>query len=334
MRRTGSRGIHRGMAAAVGLVVAAGAAAGCDGTGSGAGGGTWRPTRPVTIDMPFAPGGGSDIFGRALQTGIKAVQPKVNVNVVNKPGGSGSIGYSYLYEQQGSPYTLVPSESTAVALPQTTKTPWKWTDFTPIMQIGEDVVMLVVPESSPYKNLKSVVAAAKTGKALRMGVSGTTGPDAVDEMLMQRQKGIKFNQVVVDSGGEMVTSLLGGDIDMGMLNPSEVIGQIKAGKLRAIAVFAKKRYTRAPLNAVPTAKEQGVDVAFTQYRGVFAAGGITNAQRKYWEDTVRKWTKTPGYKRYVDSGYLNPVQRGHDAFVAYLKETENQLKAAYGKNGS
>ncbi|HEY3684710.1 MAG TPA: tripartite tricarboxylate transporter substrate binding protein [Streptosporangiaceae bacterium] len=323
------------MAAAVCVVVAAGAAAGCNGTGSGgAGGGAWRPTRPVTLDVPFAPGGGSDIFGRALQAGIKAVQPNVNVNVVNKPGGSGSIGYSYLFEQQGSPYTLVPSESTSVALPLTTKTPWKWTDFTPIMQIGEDVVMLVVPASSPYKDLKSVVAAAKSGKALRMGVSGTTGPDAVDEMLMQRQKGIKFNQVVVESGGEMVTSLLGGDIDMGMLNPSEVIGQVQAGKLRAIAVFAKKRYTKAPLDSVPTAKEQGVNVAFTQYRGVFAAGGITKAQQKYWEDTVGKWTKTPGYKRYVDSAFLNPVQRGHDAFVTYLKDTENQLKAAYGKNGS
>lgn len=336
MRLTARSGrIRRGMLALTCAALAAGMVA-CSGqaAGTGGGGGAWKPTRPVTIDVPFAAGGGSDVFGRALQKGIEDVRPDVNVNVVNKPAGSGAVGYSYFYTQKGNPYYLLPSETTGVALPLTTKTPWKWTDFTPIMQIAEDVNLLIVPANSPYKDLKSVVAAEQSGKKLRMGISGTTSPDGVCTTLMEKKKGISFNRVVFDSGGELVTSLLGGDLDLGMLNPSEVIGQMKAGKVRAIAVFADKRYTKAPLDSVPTAKEQGVDVAFTQYRGVFATGGITPAEQKYWADTITKWTKSPAYHSYIESNYLNPVQRDHDAFVTYLKDYEKQLRAAYGKSGS
>jgi putative tricarboxylic transport membrane protein len=305
-----------------------GSLAGCNADSSGADSGSnWKPTRNVTIEVPFAPGGGSDVFGRALQKGIKEVRSGVNVTVENRAGGNGAVGYSDFFTKKDNPYYLLPSETVGVALPITTKTPWRWTNFTPIMQIAEDVNLLIVPKDSPYTDLKSVVAAGKQGKRMRMGITGATSVDGVDTSMMERDQGISFDGVTFDSGGEEVAGILGGNIDMAMLNPSEVIGQINAGKVRAIAVFAEDRYKRAPLDAVPTAKEQGVNVSFTQYRGVFATGGITAAQQKYWADTIAKWTQSPSYKNYVESNYLNPVQRNHDEFVSYLKDYQTQLES-------
>lgn len=275
--------------------------------------------------VPFAPGGGSDVFGRTMQKGIEEVRPDVNVSVENRAGGSGSVGYSFFLQKKGDPHYLLPSETAAIALPLTTDTPWKWQDFTPVMQVAEDVSLLIVPADSPHKDLTSFVAAAKS-KKLRMGLSGSAGTDAINTSLVERDQGVKFNRVVFESGGEMTTSLLGGDIDGGVLNPSEVIGQIEAGKVRAIAAFSEERYERAPLDTVPTAKEQGVNSSSTQYRGLFAPGGLTDAQRQYWEDTIVEWTKSESYDKYISSNYLRPVQRKHTEFVSYLKESEGEAK--------
>lgn len=320
------------MSAGAVLTALTGSLTACNTNTGAASGAAWKPTRSVTIDVPFAPGGGSDVFGRALQQGIQKVSPGVHVNVEDRPGGNGAVGYSYFFTKRSDPYFLLPSETVGVALPITTKTPWKWSDFTPIAQVAEDVNLLVVPSGSPYKDLKTTVAAAKQGKQIRMGLTGAISVDGVDTSLMERNQGVTFDRVSFDSGGEEVAGLLGHDIDMAMLNPSEVIGQLKAGKLRAIAVFADQRFKQAPLNTVPTAKEQGVNVSFTQYRGVFATGGITAAQQKYWEDTITKWTRSPSYTQFIQTAYLNPLQRGHDAFVSYLKSYQVSLESVLKKN--
>lgn len=315
------------VAGVLGAVVAGCGSAGSGGGGGGASGSGWEPTQTVTITVPYAPGGGSDVFGRALAKGIEQTQDGVNVKVVNKPGGSGTVGYSEFFTQKGNPHYLLPSETAGVVLPFTTEVPWTWKDFTPIMQIAEDAIMLVVAADSPLQNLDDIKQAAQD-KQLRIGTSGATGPDSIVAKLWERQADMKFRHVAFGSGGEIVASLLGGDIDMGMLNPSEAIGQIEAGKLRGVTVFAEERYERAPLNEVPTAKEQGVDVTFAQYRGVFAPGGLSQAEIDYWVQAVTAWTKTKGYKQgYIDKNFLKPVQRKHKEFVSYLENYEKQVQS-------
>ncbi|MGH3321352.1 MAG: tripartite tricarboxylate transporter substrate binding protein [Streptosporangiaceae bacterium] len=314
-----------------GTVAACGSASG--GAPAGAGGSSWKPSQTVHMDVPFAPGGGSDVFGRAIAQGFEKVRPGLNVTVQNRAGGSGAVGYTFLYSKKGDPYYLLPSETTAVALPLATKTPWKWTSFTPIMQVAEDTSLLLVPTDSPYKSLKDVIAAAKHGKHLRIGVTGTLSIDAIQVALMEKDAGIQLRRVVFESGGEMITGLLGGNVDMGMLNPSEGIEQVKAGKVRGIAVFSDHRYKRPPINKVPTAKEQGVDVSVGQYRGLFAAGDLTDAQIKYWVQTARKWTQSPSFKKYIKQNHLRKVIRPHDEFVPYLHTYDSTIKKALKASG-
>jgi putative tricarboxylic transport membrane protein len=307
--------------------------AGCGGQAEQEGGGSgWEPTRNVVMIVPFEPGGGSDILGRAIASGIEEVRPDVNVNVENRAGGSGAVGYSYLLEQQGEPHYLLASETAGVALPITTDTPFHWTDFTPIAQIAEDATLLVVNQDAPYRSLSDVIDAAGQERVI-VGVAGATGLDTIVTSLMEEDQGVEFERVVFESGGEIVAALLAGDIDIAMLNPGEVIGQLEAGDMRALVAFADERYEGGQLSGIPTAKEEGVDVSFTQYRGAFGAGGIAPEERAFWEDALVEWTETESYNEYIESNYLISVVRTGQEFEDYLKEYESTLESVLGESG-
>lgn len=308
-----------------------GQAGGQNGSGSG-----WKPNRNVEMDVPFSPGGGSDVFGRALASGIEQVRSDMNISVNNRSGGSGVTGYAYLLNHKADPYVLLASESGAgVALPIAQKVPYTWKDFTPIAEVAEDHTMIIVPSGSSFKSLKDMIKAAKQGK-VNVGVSGKTGTDAIAFNLIAQKAGVKFNQVVFQSGGEINAALLGGDIDAAGSNPSESIGQLKANKVRALALLSEKRYSGGLLSKVPTAAEQGVSIDVTptlQYRGPFAAGGITDAQRTYWEKATIAWTKTKSYKKYINNNYLTSTIRTGQEFEDFLAKQQSTIKAALKNSG-
>src|SRR5699024_1740381 len=118
--------------------------------------------------------------------------------------------------------------------------------------------------------------------AIRVGISSKGSLDDIQIGNLEDETGAKFRRVVSGSGGDVVTQLLGGSVDAGVLNPGEVIGQLEAGKLKALAVFSSDRLEGKELEDVPTAKEQGADVTIGQWRGVLAPPGITKAQTQYW----------------------------------------------------
>lgn len=285
----------------------------------------WSPTRPVTMVVPFSPGGGSDIFGRAMASGLEEIVPDLTMKVENRTGGSGAVGYSYLLAQQGDPHFLLPSETTGVALPLSTDVQFHWTDFTPIAQVAEDAVMLVVRDDAPYEAPTDFVDAAKE-ESLAVGVASATGVDSVNVELLESDQGIELQTIVFNSGGEIVVALLAGDIDAGMLNPGEVLGQIEAGDLRAVTVFAENRYQDGLLSDVPTSLESGIDVSFTQYRGPFAAGNITDEQRAFWEDAFREYVESDQYRKYVSDNMLIATQRFGQEFEDYLERYEETLE--------
>jgi putative tricarboxylic transport membrane protein len=306
---------------------------GCGQAGGGGGGGAgWEPTQDVVMIVPFEAGGGSDILGRAMAAGMEQVREGVNITVENRPSTTGAVGYSYLLEQQGDPHFVLASETTAVALPITTETPWTWEDFTPIGQIAEDATLLIVPQDSEFASLQDVIDAAEQSR-LTVGVVGTTGLDTIVFGLLEENAGVEFERVVFESGGELVTALLGGDIVMASLNPSEVIGQLEAGDLKALVAFAEKPYEGGELADVPTAKEEGFDVAFTQYRGLLGPGGIQPEERQYWADALVAWTETDNFDKYIRDNYLISLIRTGQEFENYLQQYEKTIREVLGETG-
>ena len=309
---------------ALSLAACGGGDSGGGGDNGGGGGGEFTPRGDVTMIVPFGAGGGSDLAGRATATMIEAANDDVNVNVENREGGSGAVGYSHFLGQAGDGETLLATETALLALPISGEVEFDYTDFTPIMKLGDDFTLMVVAADSPYETCTDVVEAAESER-ITAGISGITGLDNIVFTLTEQQTGVEFDRVPFESGGELTAALLGGQIDVASLNPGEIIGQLEAGEVKALCAFSEERYADyEELADIETAKEQGIDVAFAQFRGVLAPGGIDDAARDFWIETMEAAVETDEYEEYVESNYLQANTAAGDDFVEYI-EGNNEL---------
>lgn len=280
--------------------------------------------------VPFSAGGGSDIAGRAMADGLEKTTNGLNVTVENRDGGSGAIGYSYFLSRKGNPRYLLASETAMLALPASQKVKFTYRDFTPIMKVGEDYTLLVAPKNSPYTSCADVAKQSKS-KRVVAGVSGTAGVDNIVLNLTEQQVGAKFDRVPFESGGELTAALLGGQIQIASLNPGEIIGQLRSGDVKALCAYSPKRYTYKELKDIPTAKEQGIDVALAQYRGMIAPGGITKAQQNGWIAAGKKFEKSKQYDTYIEKNYMQPATAYGDDFGKYLAANDKVVRKALKK---
>jgi putative tricarboxylic transport membrane protein len=312
------------VAGVLAVAVFSGCATGSAGE-SAAGTGGPRPVGPVTMVVPFAAGGGSDIAGRAVADGLASVTPGLRVDVDNREGGQGAVGYSYLLGKRGSPNFLLATETSLLAIPAAVEVPFSHRDYTPIMKLGHDYTLLVARPDSPITSCAQATSASRQRRVLA-GISGAMGPDAVVFDQLNRKAGARIDTVPYQGGGETMAAVLGGQVDLASLNPSEVIGQLRAGELKALCVFADQRYTYPELAGIPTSVEQGVPVVFAQFRGVIAPGGLNPRARQYWIDAARRFAGSPAYRDYIASEYLQPRPAFGDSFGQYLAAARGDIE--------
>lgn len=287
-------------------------------------GGDSGPGSAVMI-VPFSAGGGSDVSGRAIASGLEEAAG-VNITTENREGGSGAVGYSYFLGQQGNEGVLLASETALLALPLTQEVQFDYTSFTPIMKLGDDYTLLVVRDDSPFESCDQVVDSAESDRVIA-AVSGATSLDEIVFTLVEQDQNVTFDRVPYESGSEVLAGLLGGTVDVASLNPSEVLGQIESGDLRALCAFADDRYEYEALADIPTASEQGIDVAFAQYRGFIAPGGISEEARQFWIDAAEEFAASDAYTEYIESNLMQPDAEYGDDFVAYLEGNNADLEA-------
>jgi putative tricarboxylic transport membrane protein len=312
------------------LALSLAACGGEGGASSSDGDGGFEPRGDVTMLVPFGAGGGSDLAGRATATMIEAAQEDLTVSVENREGGSGAVGYSYFLSEAGNENLLLASETALLALPISGEVEFDYTDFTPIMKLGDDFTLMVVQADSPYESCSDVVDAAENERVVA-GISGITGLDNIVFTLTEQETGVEFDRVPFESGGELTAALLGGQIDIASLNPGEVIGQLQSGDLKALCAFSEERYSDyEELADIETAKEQGIDVAFAQFRGVIAPGGISDEARDYWIETMEAAVETDEYQQYIEDNYLQSNTAAGDEFVDYLKGNNELLQQVIG----
>jgi len=275
---------------------------------------SWKPERPIEFVVQAAAGGGSDIFARTIakiMTSEKIVT--VPVNVVNKPGGSGAVAYSYLRTKRGDPHVIATATSSYLTTPIQGHSPVSYKDFTNIAVLCVEDYVAVVRAESPYKTLKDVIEAArKKPNGIRIGGSSVGSSDNIIEHRLEKTAGVQLNYIVFQSGGEVNAALLGGSVDLASPNPSEAAQLITAGRLRPLAMFSPERLSNWP--NVPTAREQGFDVTLEQHRGLVAAGGITKEQALFWENAMVKLFQSPDFKKYMSDNGLRPLLKvGEDS---------------------
>ncbi len=217
------------------------------------------PSRPLTLVIPVAAGGTTDIAGRAL---AKQLKDELGQTVVvdNRPGASGSIANSAVARAAPDGYTLVLSyEGFHAGNPVMQKSlPWNpINDFTPIAEVIRGPHVLLVPANSPAKSLPEFIALArqKPGQ-LNYGSSGNGSIQHLGAELLQLKTGTKMVHVPYGGAAPAMQDLLAGRIDVFLTTPPTAIAHLEAGKLRALAITSEKRHPKLP--NVPTTAEAGL----------------------------------------------------------------------------
>lgn len=283
----------------------------------------------LKILAPAAPGGGWDGTARAMQQVLTASGIGKNVQVNNIPGAGGSIGLAqFVNTAKGDPNQIMVNGFVMVGSLIMNKSPVNLGMVTPIARITAEAEVIVVPATSPIKDAKDLVAAMKADLAKVTFAGGSAG--GVDHILAGLLAGTvgldgsKVNYVPFSGGGEALAAMLSGRVTAGISGWGEFEGQIKAGKLRAIAVSSPERLKDNP---TPTLKEQGINLDMINWRSVMAAPGISAEQKKAISEAIDKMVKSKEWKDVL-------VQRGWDdsylpepAFGEFLKAEQTRVEA-------
>jgi tripartite-type tricarboxylate transporter receptor subunit TctC len=216
------------------------------------------PSRPIRLVVPFPAGGGTDLIAREVANKVATTQGW-SIIIDNKPGSGGNLGVDAAAKAPADGYTLVLGQTSNLAINPTLypRLPYKpEKDLDAIGLVAQAPLVVVVAADSPYKTLADVVAAAKAKpESLNYASSGNGTVAHLAAELLQKAAGVKFTHVPYKGAAQGSTDLIGGQIQMYVSSVPTLIGYIKNGKMRALAVTSQQR--TADLPGVPTVAESG-----------------------------------------------------------------------------
>ncbi len=278
------------------------------------------PTKAIDIFVPYSPGGGTDIMYRNMEKIISQYklvpQP---INIINKPGGGGSIGKAACLAKPADGYSFTCFDLSTVSHQIDGKAKWDYRkDFTYIARLVSDINLIIVRSDSPVNNAKDLVEAIKKKGSFSMGGTGVGGPDQFGNISLNKATKQSFTYVPYNSGGEVLTNLLGGHIDGAWANPNECVGQLEAKQVKIVGVCTDKRSPMFPNH--PTMKEQGYNAISIQTRSFVAKGGTSPEIVDYWVQVLDKMRKTPEWTKYLKDSLL---EDGWLVKGDFLKDAEN-----------
>jgi putative tricarboxylic transport membrane protein len=261
----------------------------------------WQPTKPIEINAPTTPGGSVDMTARLLQKILQdAGLVKVPVSVINKPGGGGAVSIAYLNQHAGDAHFVAVNTPNIIANDINGRSV-RYTEVTPLATMASQYTMLAVRADSPLRNGKDLMERLRKDPA-SLAVSTPTTLGSVNHMayaLLARAGGLdvkKLKPVILGSGSEGVTAVLGGHVDAHSGTTSSAKRLVEAGKLRVIGIAAPKRLG-APYENTPTWTEQGYPVVMDTWRGVIGPRGMTREQIAFWNGVLAKAAASDAWKQ-------------------------------------
>jgi putative tricarboxylic transport membrane protein len=288
----------------------------------------YKPARPIEVVVHTGPGGGSDLLARAVALMIeKEKLLPVRMQVVNKTGGNGAVAAAYLAEKKGDPNTLgfftgvwLNNPLTSAEARVTLK------DLTPVARLVLEPAVIAVKADAPYKAFPDFIAAAKQSPGqLKQSGGSITSRDNVVRQLLQKATGARWAFISFPGGGERIAALLGGHVNMMVIEPAEAGEHIRAGNMRVLAQVSDRRLPAFP--DVPTLKEAGFDIpSVPQVRGVVAPPAVPKENVAYWEEVFRKLTRTDSWRKFLadnqfEDGYQNAAElaKFYDEFTDRMR---------------
>jgi putative tricarboxylic transport membrane protein len=291
-----------------------------------------RAAAAVKMMIPANPGGGWDTTGRALGRALQEAGA-ASVSYENKGGAAGALGLAqFINAAKGDGNALMVMGAVMVGGIITGKPPVNLSQATPIARLTSEYNVFVLPSNSPFRTMADVVAQLKKDPgSVKWGGGSRGSTEHIAAAMIAQRVGVdpaRINYVAFRGGGEATAAILGGNVTVGGSGYSEFAEYIKAGKMRPIAVTSAKR-----LNDVPTLKEQGIDVEIGNWRGVYGAPGITDAQRKALTDLVLAAIRTKAWQEALQKNDWTPAVLTGAAFEKFVDDEFAALRAVMVKSG-
>jgi putative tricarboxylic transport membrane protein len=285
--------------------------------------------------IPANPGGGWDTTGRALGKALQEAGAAASVQFENKGGAAGALGLAqFVNASKGDGNALMVMGAVMVGGIITGKPPVNLATATPLARLTSEYNVFVLPAESPLKTMKDVVDQMKKDPgSVKWGGGSRGSTEHIAAAMIAREVGVdasKINYVPFRGGGEAVAAILGGNVTVGGSGYSEFAQYIDAGKMRAIAVTAA---TRLKGINVPTLKEQGINVEIGNWRGVYGAPGISEAQKKALVDAIVKATKTKAWAEAMEKNNWTAALMTGPEFADFVDREFAMLRATMVKAG-
>ena len=288
------------------------------------------PDRPVTMIVPFPPGGVADTVARPVAEALGAAL-KQPVVIENKAGAGGGIGMAQVAKAKADGYTVLLALSSLVVLPEADKVlgrapAFQVRDLKPVARFTADPTVLAVRAESPWKTYGEFLAAAKASPGkLNFGSSGNYGTMHIPMAMLSLSADVKMTHVPYTGAGPAIVGLLGGQVDALATGPATIVQHVQGGKIRALAHWGEGRLAALP--DMPSLKELGVPIDFAQWAGLFVPADtpepivmrLREAARAAGNDPkVREvllkagspvlYQDAPDFQRYVDADAQRMVE--------------------------
>ena len=266
----------------------------------------WKPSKTVEIVVGVTPGGGIDRTARILQ---KIMQDKrlveTPVTVINKPGGGMTLGMIYLNQHAGDAHYLFISAASTLTNQIMGKSTLGYKDHSPIAMLYDEYIGFAVKADSPIKTGKELLDVLKNKpESLPIAIATSLGnTNHIAAAIAAKLAGgdvRKLRIVTFASGGEAMTSVMGGHTGLVVTPAANLVRHVQSGRLAMVGVAAPQRLV-GPLANTPTLREQGYNAVVTNWRPMLGPKGMSNAQIAYWEEVFAKVTRTDEWKTDVEN---------------------------------
>lgn len=317
-----------GLLAAGALLVSGCGATADQGEAGQSAGAAAQPISGLRFMVPNTAGSGYDTTARAAAKVMDDIKVTSNVEVFNLAGAGGTVGLSRTVSEKENGKLLMMMGLGVVGAQYTNKTPTKLDQTTPIAKLIEESGAIVVPKNSPYKTIDDLIVAwKKDPKSMAVGGgSSPGGPDHLLPMQLAQTVGIdpkQVNFISYDGGGDLLPAVLGGKVAFAASGFGEFLDQVEAGQVRVLAISGPSRVEAVD---APTLKESGIDLEFTNWRGVVAPPGISEEDKAALVGAVTAMHESTEWKEVLTkNGWTDAFATGEE-FSTYMTEQTKRVE--------
>ncbi|MFB4164388.1 tripartite tricarboxylate transporter substrate binding protein [Alteribacillus sp. JSM 102045] len=293
--------------------------------------GNWEPEQSLEFVAPSGAGGGWDTTARMAAEGFEEQEIiDQGIGVVNKEGGGGAVGWSYIAGKAENPHHLFVASPPLLLIPLNGQSEYGHEDFTPIANMISDYGAFAVREDAPWDDLNDLFEDMKDSPD-DITVIGESSPGSMDHIQfvkIAKEAGVDPNSVkyVSAQDGSTMTNLLNGNADVYSTGVTETVEQVRAGEIKVLGVTAEERLEGNVVEDFPTAVEQGIDETFVNWRGFFGPPGMTDDQIAYYEERFQELNESEFWEETREKYAWNELYMDSEEYADFLEEEKESMQ--------